>query len=214
LHYKCRSYNLKDESPSAKEKTFLSEWNNSSEYSSWCKITNHKVVRKKGENIIEEEVIFGQLNYFIQLILPCDKLISGLAFGFVTVYKTTFDDERDHYFTLANDSKLISDNFYCLNNINSTNIGLSVLDRHNKPMNVQNNFNSRNVRIETHENSTKSYSYIVSRESEFEKIYFLELQPFRESIQYSSLKFNNEERNLEFTKVRIGYKCSYIVIYK
>jgi hypothetical protein len=198
----------------AKQNSFLNEWNNSSEYSSWCKITNYKVARKNGENILEKEIIFGQLNYFIQLILPSDKLISGLAFAFVTEYKTLFDNQNGHFYTERNNSELISENFYCLNNINSTNIGLSVLDQFNKPMNVQNDFNSRNVRIETHENSTKSYNYLVSKETEFDKIYFLELQPFRELITYSSLKENTEERNVEYVKVRIGHKCTYyIVIY-
>jgi hypothetical protein len=48
----------------------------------------------------------------------------------------------------------------------------------------------------------------------FDKIYFLELQPFRESIMYSSLKFDEEDRKLECIRVKIDYKCSIIIIYE
>jgi hypothetical protein len=89
-----------------------------------------------------------------------------------------------------------------------------VLDRYNKPMNVHNDFNSKNVRIEKFENSTRLYNYIVSNELNFDKIYFLELQPFRESIMYSSLKFDEEDRKLECIRVKIDYKCSIIIIYE
>jgi hypothetical protein len=155
------------------------------------------------------------LNYFVQLILPHDELISGLAFGFVTVYATNFDDRRGHFYTERKDaSEFITNNFYCLNTIQSTNIGLSVLDRYNKPMNVHNDFNSKNARIEKFDSSSRPYNYIVSNELIFEKIFFLELQPFRESIMYSSIEYNDEDRKLECFRIRIDYKCSIIIVYE
>jgi hypothetical protein len=193
---------------------FLEQWNLPDQYSSWCKIKHLEAIRKNKQNIIEEETLFGQFNYFVQLFLPNEKLISGLAFGFVSVYKTTFDEKKSHYYTNRNDFEHMKENFYCLNNIQSTNIGLSVFDKYKKPVNKQNDYNSKNVRKETFENSSRNYDYVKSEKQDFENIYFLELQPFRESILYSSILVNDEDRKLDYNRVRIDYKCSIIVIYE
>jgi hypothetical protein len=89
-----------------------------------------------------------------------------------------------------------------------------VFDKYKKPENKQNDYNSKNVRKETFENSSRNYDYVKSEKQDFENIYFLELQPFRESILYSSILVNDEDRKLDYNRVRIDYKCSIIVIYE
>jgi hypothetical protein len=156
------------------------QWWKPEDHSSWCRMEYYTVraEKKSGESRVIKSTEMGQLNFCFRLNWKSDAVLYGLAFGNVVIRKTSFSMQRRHHHISPNDSFNGDRAFVCLNNVSSTAMGVSVLDRDNLPLLHSSRVNHMAWAKE------KTKINLAPAEAEPHVMYFLELHPHRVSYLY------------------------------
>jgi hypothetical protein len=131
----------------------------------------------------------GQLNFCFRLNWKSDILLHGLAFGNVVIRNTSYNKNRRHHHISPIGSLNGDRKFVCLNNVCSTAIGVSVLDKDGAPLLHHSRVNNMSWARET------DYIKLAPAGAAPHVMYFLELHPHRVSYQYRPI-----EEDLDGTK--------------
>jgi hypothetical protein len=163
-------------------------WWMSIDHSSWCRMDFYKAQDNKQEKVLKSTEM-GQLNFCFRLNWKSDPILHGLAFGNVVIRNTSYNKHRRHYHISPIGSLNGDRKFVCLNNVCSTAIAVSVLDKNDVPLLHGSRVNNMAWARET------DYIKLAPASAAPHVLYFLELHPHRVSYQYRSI-----EEDLDGTK--------------
>jgi hypothetical protein len=156
---------------------------------------------------------FGQLNSCFRTHMPNDKIVHGLALASVTFRRAKENKKRRHYFIAKKDSSVNFDTikrvpkFMCVNFIDSTSIGVSVLSAAEKaatakkkrgkekfkPMLKPTGVQSFIQYTDATRQSSGSYAKI---DATMDEMFLIELHPERVSYRYDVIHPDNDGTKL------------------
>jgi hypothetical protein len=173
-------------------------WHSKRLYKSWfqCKhhfvnITysnNNKQTRVETSRAIHNTLRFGQMVYAFRLNFPGEELLHGLAIGNCHLRQGFYSEERwQHYVKPV--GSVCSDQFVCLNYLDSTALGLCAVNVNNKVM-----FSSEDATSFTPlATATRDANcYAQPDDMVLNRLYLIPLHPERLSIEYGNV-FDDED---------------------
>jgi hypothetical protein len=180
-------------------------WHVMHQYSSWIKfkrewceniLTGTKHKREHTDsNQVKENVEFAQMNFIVCLNMPSDNLIHLLPFAHVNYHKVNKSDINKgggHISLDLNPENFPSKSYFtCLTAIFSTNIATSIFNSDKFPLVKKMSYAANNSRTVLMPKDGTA-EYILKNNNPLnhraQRIYFLELTPYREKIAYPSIE--------------------------
>jgi len=132
-------HQIKNYPPVAEQNNLKLYWHTKNNFSTWCKYRKYKVA-DKDMRVEDAGKGYGQINYFFRFMLPSDKLIHGLPFANITARNvesrtvgSVFSYSRINL-NSRHSAYNITDQFVCLNYIDSTAVGVCGVNAMEKPI--------------------------------------------------------------------------------